>query len=707
MVMKKTVLLLVLWFFSMAGIGQTQSITLSFDGRDSVTHTALVLEAVQIHNSTAGCDTVLYGDAPTVTLLFPSGTSENPYPASDPFYLFPVIPNPFHGKASVGILLNKPGNLKLILADVTGRVISVFADDLTPGRQVFEIGSSTHGVLFLNAVLGNFSRTIKLVNDPVGNGSNGISYRGAERNAFRAFSASSGFTFRLGDQLEYRSVKTGYFTAIIYDSPTQNSAYTFDLTMIAVAPTVITGNVEEVLFTTATAGGNVTSDGGAAVTERGFCWSESPNPTLTDPHTHDGTGTGYFTSHLELLSSNTTYYGRAYAVNIADTAYGNDTTFTTLPMPDGYYIKGPATAYPGLNENTKMQVTRNEVNQTPDPNLLELYIPVKAGAGGFCIVRVLGSVYTYYGPGSDFTTITAGSPDEPKVPFQRGSYSENPAMFTVPDDGMYHVVIYLNTMRAVVVPVHWGMIGSATSNGWVSSVPMDEPAFNLTSMSWSIDSLALMAGEWKFRYSDGWKVEIDTTVNIGGGFHGVRVNANFGNAVNALVPGGANIVNYEPGYYTCVLEYILGSAFQATLTKTGELPATNWTGVVCDAVGTGISPDNPAATPDTSSWHWGYQMLGDNGGIPFVNGSLYTWTWSNIIIEAYQGFKVRTLNGLPPPSGGASFDAGYNELNQTSSAPELINNGGNLMSTIRASYTITLNIDAGNNDTKELIIVKN
>lgn len=44
--------------------------------------------------------------------------------------------------------------------------------------------------------------------------------------------------------------------------------------------------------TTATSGGNVTSNGGHTVSARGVCWSTSPNPTIADSKTTDGPGTG-------------------------------------------------------------------------------------------------------------------------------------------------------------------------------------------------------------------------------------------------------------------------------------------------------------------------------------------------------------------------------------------------------------------------------
>jgi hypothetical protein len=99
----------------------------------------------------------------------------------------------------------------------------------------------------------------------------------------------------------------------------------------AVAPTVTTTAVSDIDKTTATGGGNVTADGGATVTARGICWSTSHNPTVSDSHTTDGTGTGSFTSAMTGLTASTTYYVRAYATNSAGTAYGEEVSFTTLP----------------------------------------------------------------------------------------------------------------------------------------------------------------------------------------------------------------------------------------------------------------------------------------------------------------------------------------------------------------------------------------
>ena len=93
---------------------------------------------------------------------------------------------------------------------------------------------------------------------------------------------------------------------------------------------VITTDISEITETSATSGGNVTDDGGNAVTVKGICYSTTPNPTTTENTSNDGTGTGAFTSNITGLTANTTYYVKAYATNSQGTAYGNEISFTTL-----------------------------------------------------------------------------------------------------------------------------------------------------------------------------------------------------------------------------------------------------------------------------------------------------------------------------------------------------------------------------------------
>ena len=79
---------------------------------------------------------------------------------------------------------------------------------------------------------------------------------------------------------------------------------------VANKPTVTTSDVTVITQLTAVCGGNVTSDGGATVTERGVCWSTTANPTITGPKLVIGSGTGTFSSTVSGLTLGTKYYIR-------------------------------------------------------------------------------------------------------------------------------------------------------------------------------------------------------------------------------------------------------------------------------------------------------------------------------------------------------------------------------------------------------------
>ena len=97
----------------------------------------------------------------------------------------------------------------------------------------------------------------------------------------------------------------------------------------ATIPTVVTGNFYDVQPNRVTFNCEVTNSGGLPVTARGVCYSTSANPTITDSHTANGTGSGSYTSIVPGLTASTTYYARAYATNGKGTAYGAVKTFTT------------------------------------------------------------------------------------------------------------------------------------------------------------------------------------------------------------------------------------------------------------------------------------------------------------------------------------------------------------------------------------------
>jgi uncharacterized protein (TIGR02145 family) len=99
----------------------------------------------------------------------------------------------------------------------------------------------------------------------------------------------------------------------------------------ATKPLVSTLQVTDITFTTATCGGNISSDGGDAVTARGVVWGTAENPTIDNCTglTTDGEGTGNFTSLITELAPGNLFHVKAYATNAVGTVYGEEVTCKT------------------------------------------------------------------------------------------------------------------------------------------------------------------------------------------------------------------------------------------------------------------------------------------------------------------------------------------------------------------------------------------
>lgn len=127
---------------------------------------------------------------------------------------------------------------------------------------------------------------------------------------------------------------TAYFVRA-YATNSAGTSYgnQINFTTAATVPTLTTIAISGLNFISATSGGNITSDGGDAVTARGVCWSTTTSPTISNSKTTDGTGINSYSSNLTELSGNTKYYVRAYATNDVGTGYGNEISFTTPSSP--------------------------------------------------------------------------------------------------------------------------------------------------------------------------------------------------------------------------------------------------------------------------------------------------------------------------------------------------------------------------------------
>lgn len=202
------------------------------------------------------------------------------------------------------------------------------------------------------------------------------------------------------------------------------------------AAKVSTNPVTNVTSTSANVSGNVTSDGGEVVTQRGIVYSTSSNPTIADTKVVIAGTTGSYPANLTGLAAGTTYHVRAFATNSVGTSYGNDVSFTTT-VPSS--IATIITTDPVTNvTSTSAEVGGNVTNDggavvtvrgivystSSDPTIADTKVVVAGTTGSYTSnltglaegttyhVRAFAtnSVGTSYGNDVSFTTISTTPP---------------------------------------------------------------------------------------------------------------------------------------------------------------------------------------------------------------------------------------------------------------------------------------------------------
>jgi len=111
------------------------------------------------------------------------------------------------------------------------------------------------------------------------------------------------------------------------------AACTEEIADVRLEPTLSTSNTLNITSDSATVVGFVVAEGDG-FTEKGVCYNTSANPTIDNDKSVYTKDTPNATFHVVLsgLDYATKYYARAYATGEAGTVYGEEVTFTTLPV---------------------------------------------------------------------------------------------------------------------------------------------------------------------------------------------------------------------------------------------------------------------------------------------------------------------------------------------------------------------------------------
>ena len=254
-------------------------------------------------------------------------------------------------------LSNSFGNSMIYNAEIYDSIFVVTADNLNENTQYYYRFEYSNGVNIIKTETKNFttesfnmptvetaevseitSNSVKCGGNVISDGGTTVTTRGVCWSENENPTVNDFHTFDGNGVGSFTSTITGLTENTVYyvrayATNNENTAYgeqrMFTTLQNIVSPTITTLDVTNITSTSATCGGNITSDGGSAITARGICWSENHEPTISDSHTSDGEGTGVFTSQMTGLETNVTYYVRAYATSDYGTVYGEERGFIT------------------------------------------------------------------------------------------------------------------------------------------------------------------------------------------------------------------------------------------------------------------------------------------------------------------------------------------------------------------------------------------
>lgn len=246
-------------------------------------------------------------------------------------YTFQIsVKNSSAGCSSIDYPFSLSVTAPLMTAPVvaTGAISAITTNSATMGGNVSDSGTATvteRGIVYATTANPTTANNKVIIGSGIGSFSQNITGLTASTTYHvRAYAINSAGTSYGGDST--------FTTAAIPPS---------------LPPTVITAGILNITSNSADLYGQVTDSGTATVTERGFVYALTANPTIANGFKLvKGAGLGTYFEQALGLTPLTTYYYRAYAINSVDTAYGADSAFTTLDNPKPLInVSGTLTAF--------------------------------------------------------------------------------------------------------------------------------------------------------------------------------------------------------------------------------------------------------------------------------------------------------------------------------------------------------------------------
>ncbi len=293
---------------------------------------------------------------------------------------------------------------------LTSNLTCLLSNNVTSNTILMTQAAATSPTLSTLAPSGITLNSVNCGGEVLSQGGSTVIYRGVcwstnpDPSLLSSYTTNGGGTGAFTSQITGLSANTRYFYKA-YAANNSSTGYGNQKTFVTLAA-LTTNAVSGITQVSAVCGGSIQAGGGIYVSSRGVCWNLTGSPTLADPHTSDGTGTGSFSSSLTGLTGNTVYYVRSYAVNESGVSYGDAKTFTTSPVmatlsttPVTYITTNSVQTGGNITSAGGSTVTDRGVcwSTSPNPTLANSKTTSGSGTGVFVVtVTNLTPNTTYY-----------------------------------------------------------------------------------------------------------------------------------------------------------------------------------------------------------------------------------------------------------------------------------------------------------------------
>lgn len=402
--------------------------------------------------------------------------------------------------------------------------------------------------------------------------------------------------------------------------------------VILTPPVIISPTVTEITVNSAILGGNITSDGGSPVTERGTVWNTTGNVTIDDNKLAEGdTETGIFTHLRSGLPEGTQIFYRAYATNAEGTTLTNEASFYTLfSEPDNHVTNFTA----GAATVTSIPLTWTDATGT-----------------------VLPEAYLIKGSSVSFDDIADPADG---VPESNGALVRNVTQGTqaytfenLPPETPYFFKIYPYTNSGTAIDYKTDpVVPSATATtleipaGALVYEPFDYPAgetlpsqTNWTGINTGDDNILIIEGSLTY---SGLQASAGNKVSFAGA--GIDAYRTFVNQASNIVYYSFIMNVTDVGLLNATGGYFTGIASNST-----NFGATVWTGLFGDGYRIGI---NPRTSTANTVWVTGTQPTGNSVLIvvsyEFIEGT------GNDVVNIWVNPSAASLGAATPPAATAT-----------------------------------------------------